>query len=151
MRRQLLISVAAMAVAAIAGCATSPTGGDGTMLDGSLVSLKDGVVMPFQIERSRGTGALRATNPQTGEVFEGQYTGRFTGGGFATGSVFTPGVGYSTVHLSRPPTGAEARGYLRGSKGTVISVALDIVPAILRPHGYGEGKDNKGNNYQVQF
>jgi hypothetical protein len=139
------------ALALLAGCATSPTGGDGTLLDGKLISLADGVVMPFQIERSRAVGAVKAQNPMTGEKFEGQYSGRFTDAvsGSSVSSSGPSGTHQSTLRLSHG-SGAEARGFLKGDKGTLITLDLDIVPG-FRPHGTGDGLDNKGQRYQIQF
>lgn len=121
------------------------------MIDGKMISMKDGTEYKFQIERSRGSGALKAWNPVTGEALTGQYTGKYTGGGATFGTVRNTATGQtSNVTLSRPPSGAEAMGFMRGDKGTVIEVALDIVPGLM-PRGWGEGRDNAGNRYQIQF
>lgn len=139
----------------------------GTILPGKLYSLHDGVVMEFQIERSYGTGGMYAQNIKTGESLSGQYTGTYKGGGTATtfgsggytGSTsnYTTGAMYqhsgqvnTTSTTFIPPTDATARGVLIGNKGTIIELYMEIRPGIV-PKGHGEGIDNKGNRYQVQF
>lgn len=146
--------LALLLVLALAGCA-------GTMLPGKLYALADATELEFAIETSRGTGRMTARNPATGETFEGQYTGTYDGGGRTVSRVNTfdpmkpmnksnaPGQGY-TVVSNTTPDHATARGILRGSAGTVIELWLDIQPG-LRPKGHGEGRDNKGQRYQVQF
>jgi hypothetical protein len=138
----------------LAGCA-------GGMIPGKLYSLGDAITLEFQIEKSRGTGIMTATNPATGEKFTGQYTGTYKGGGTTHTQVDTfdptkrmtndnmPGQGYTaTSHTA--PTEATARGVLMGDKGTVIELSFEIQPG-FKPHGHGEGQDNKGKRYQVQF
>lgn len=139
----------------------------GTKLSGKLYSLQDGVIMDFQIERSYGTGGMYAQNHQTGERFSGQYTGTYKGGGVATTSgsgrysgsttSYSTGTMYqhsgtvsSTGTTFIPPSDATARGVLIGDKGTVIELYMDIRPGIV-PKGHGEGIDNTGRRYQVQF
>jgi hypothetical protein len=137
----LLIGLAAIF---LAGCV-------GRALPGKIYSLDDAVVMPFEIETSYGTGDMRATNPKTGEKFTGQYTGTTSGGGYTYGTVTNQQTGQSAnVSAYSPPTSANARGVLIGDKGTVIEVFLDIKPGV-RPKGHGEGRDNQGRRYQVQF
>lgn len=138
-----------------------------TKLPGKLYSLSDGVVMEFQIERSHGTGGMYAQNHKTGENFSGQYTGTYKGGGIATtigsgrytGSTTSHSTGNmyrhsgnisSTSTTFAPPSDATARGVLMGDKDTVIELYMEIRPGIV-PKGHGEGIDNKGNRYQVQF
>lgn len=121
----------------------------GTTLPGKLYSLQDGVVMDFQIERSYGTGGMFAQNQKTGEKLTGQYTGTYKGGGTAT--TFGSGNHFSFSSITFiPPSDATARGVLMGDKGTVIELYMEIRPGIV-PKGHGEGIDNKGNRYQVQF
>ena len=122
----------------------------GGMLPGRMYSLDDGNELTFEIEKSRGTGSMTAYNTATGERFGGQYTGRYTGGGSSFGTVSGQGGNIATVQSFTPPTGATARGILRGNQGTVIDVYLDITPG-FRPTGFGEGLDNKGRRYQIQF
>lgn len=123
--------------------------------------------MEFQIERSYGTGGMSAQNSKSGESFSGQYTGTYKGGGTATtfgsgrysGSTSNYSTGTIYQHSGQvtssgttfiPPSDATARGVLIGDKGTVIELYMEIRPGIV-PKGHGEGIDNKGNRYQVQF
>lgn len=126
------------------------TGCAGRALPGKLYDLTDATTLDFEIETSRGTGDMRATNPKTGERFAGQYTGVYTGGGLAVGSAYNQRLGTTTGTAYAPPTGANARGVLIGDRGTMIELYLDIRPGI-RPKGHGTGTDNQGRRYQVQF
>ena len=136
--------------ALMAGCATMPDP-VGQMLPGKMYSLQDGTELNFEIQTSYGTGAMTAYNPVTGEKFSGQYTGIYTGGGASQSNV-TNSWGFSTgsVTTQSAPTGAIAKGILRGDRGTIINVSLNIQPG-ARPTGFGEGTDNKGVRYQIQF
>ena len=150
-RRVVALMLTLVVGAGLFGCASNPDGKAslGT-LNGSMFSMKDGAELSFQIERSSGTGGMWATNLKTGEMFKGQYTGRYNDGGssFATVRGSTGATG--TVTVFTPPTSANARGFLRGDKGTVIDIYLDITPGIV-PRGTGEGMDNSGIRYRVQF
>lgn len=131
-------------------CAALLLAGCGISLPGKLYSLQDGTELKFEIETSFGTGAMRAENPKTGEKFEGQYTGTTSGGGVINAhSRLNTGQTVNT-QVFVPPSSANARGILRGDKGTVIEIYLDIRPG-PRPKGHGEGIDNNGVRYQVQF
>ncbi|MDP2137447.1 MAG: hypothetical protein Q8J74_06290 [Candidatus Didemnitutus sp.] len=51
-------------------------------------------------------------------------------------------------------TNAVGRGILRGDKGTIISLTLEIKPSYnpaIDPSDFGEGADNNGLIYQIQF
>lgn len=139
----------------------------GTMIPGTMYSLRDGTAMPFQIEQSYGSGDLSASNPATGETFTGHYTGIYTNGGaalaedtgsysdttqnVANGSMYQTNGTYGGVGAAFvPPTNATARGILIGNQGTVITIYLDIQTGLF-PSGNGVGIDNKGNRYQIQF
>lgn len=137
------------------------TGCVGGMIPGKLYSVTEATTLDFQIQKSTGTGTMTATNPKTGEKFTGQYTGTYQGGATTRTQVSTfdptkkttkanmPGQGYTaTSHTA--PNAATARGVLMGDMGTVIELYIDIEPG-FNPHGHGDGRDNKGNRYQVQF
>lgn len=137
--------------ALLATIATLFSGCVGGMLNGKMYRVKDGNEFPFQIQTSYGSGKLKAEDPSTGEKFEGQYTGQYQGGGSSSSTVYDSRMQrLGTVDTYTPPTRANARGILKGDKGTVIQIYLDITPGI-RPRGSGEGIDNKGGLYQVQF
>ena len=132
----------------------------GTVLPGKLYQLSDATVLEFEIETSTGTGAMRATHPKTGEKFTGQYTGVTRGSAPivvmqqppAGNTHFERGMqqGAAQAAAQGRPTYATARGILIGDKGTTIQLLMEIQPS-LRPKGSGEGTDNKGERYQVQF
>lgn len=135
--------------------------GCGTPLTGKLYSLKDATTLTFEIETSMGTGDMRATNPKTGEKFAGQYTGirksstvllpAGTGNKPPSpGESFVRGLNGQAGDTLIVPGYATARGVLTGDKGTMIELFMEIQPG-LRPKGHGEGTDNKGGRYQVQF
>ena len=126
-------------------------GGCGTALPGKIYARDDATVLTFEIERSYGTGEMRATNPKTGEKFEGQYTATPSNGGFSQGTATNWQTGQTaTVQTFAAPSKGSGRGVLIGDQGTVIEMYLDIKPGI-RPKGHGEGRDNPGRRYQVQF
>jgi len=118
--RALLLS---MVFLTLAGCA-------GGMLQGQMYRLDTGAQWPFGIQTSYGTGKLTATDPQSGEVFSGQYTGVYHGGGRSFGTAFNAQLlTTTTVQTFTPPSNATARGILRGNRGTVIQIYLDIRPS----------------------
>ena len=117
----------------------------GRMLPGKMYSMQDGAELEFRIETSRGSGGLEAVNLETGEHFTGHYAASYVGGGSAVGLLDdVPMV------MVAAPTGANAQGILRGDRGTVIGIYLTIKPGDT-PTGHGEGKDNRGQLYQVYF
>ena len=139
--KALLLSFGALALSSCAG----------GMLHGQMFRLDNGAQWPFDIQTSYGTGKLTATDPQTGEVFTGQYTGVYQGGGSSYGTAFNAQLLSTTTFQSfTPPSNATARGILRGDRGTVIQIYLDIRPGLV-PKGHGQGLDNKGRQYQIQF
>lgn len=142
--------------ALLCGCAVAPPAHQGPiMIPGHMFSLNDGTEFAFAIERSSGTGSMTARNLKTGEVFAGRYTAMMVDGGVSTGAYQNAwGFNAGTVTTRKPGTRAVGKGILRGDKGTVISISLDIKPSYdyrINPSGFGEGADNKGVKYQVQF
>lgn len=124
----------------------------GTYLDGMIYSLDRAVAVPMQIEVSLGNGAIRATDPSTGEQFAGTYVSLTqTEQGAAFGFAFTPqgsspawAFGNKTSNLR--PTMAT----LIGDKGTVLDCRLAIQPG-RPPRGAGTCTDNRGGRYTLQF
>jgi len=134
----------------LAGCATEPDPyGLGSMLPGKIVCLSDGTVFPAQVEITTGSGRMMATNPVTGEVFEGRYTAlqenkihqnvdnSFWGNGDTSQSVEISDI-------------AHASAVLVGNKGTVLNIKMEV-KAGHPPIAFGEAEDNKGVKYNVQF
>lgn len=147
----LLLAMLLTACAVTESTSTGPV-----MIPGRIFSLQDGTALEFAIERSSGQGTMTAFNPVTGERFNGVYTAMITQGGVIEQSVasnFWGQVG-PTVTTQTLATRAAGRGVLRGDKGTVISITMEIKPsydARVNPSGFGDGVDNHGVKYQVQF
>jgi len=133
---------------------TDSVGLFGGWIKGTMVNTSTGDELQYEIEKSRGKGGMWAADPKTGEVFRGQYSGKYTSGGYSFGSISgTDSSGLrktQNLQVFTPPTSANAQGFLKGDMGTVLEVFLEIKPSI-RPSGFGKGVDNKGNQYQVQF
>ena len=134
----------------LAGCASEPDPyGMGAMLSGKIICLSDGTVFPAQVEITTGSGRMTATNPVTGEIFEGQYRAlqenkvvqqvdnSFWGNGDTSQAVETSDI-------------AHASAVLVGNKGTVLSIKMEV-KAGHPPIAYGDAEDNKGAKYNVQF
>lgn len=123
----------------------------GGMIPGTIYSA-DGKVMPFEIEKAHRTGAVKARDPSTGEIFSGTYVGVkervdvATSGtaisGKAVGSTFGSGSVQSNM--------VNATAYLQGDKGTMLNCEMKI-EAGISPHGLGQCDDNKGGKYRLQF
>lgn len=140
----------------IGGCATPPQATGPIMIPGRIYSLSDGTALEFYVERSSGQGIMTAFNPVTGERFNGTYSAIITEGGATEQSVATNFWGQvgPTVTKTTAATRAAGRGVLRGDKGTVIAITVEIKPSYvlhINPSGFGEGVDNHGVKYQVQF
>lgn len=147
---------------AVAGCATGRNIKIGDMLSGEMVSLKDGTELRCEIQFTSSiqkTGTMTAFNPVSNESFQGRYRTILTGGGSSTGVVRDSwGWTTGTVKTSSDPR-ASARGILKGDKGTVIDVSLDLEPVKSNAdegvffffHGQGTGTDNHDVHYQIQF
>ncbi len=139
-----------------AGCAVAPRTQTGPiMIPGRMFNLKDGTEFVLAIERSAGTGIMTARNLLTGEQFAGNYTAMLTDGGVST-STYNSTWGFDTGTVTTKTAGTKAvgKGILRGDKGTVISVTMDIKPsykARINPSGFGDGTDNNDIHYQLQF
>ncbi|MGC9952758.1 MAG: hypothetical protein ABSD21_00565 [Rhizomicrobium sp.] len=142
--------VIALLAFVLAGCATEPDPyAIGNMLPGTITSLSDGKIFPAQAEISTGSGKMTATNPVTGEVFEGRYTAlqdthvvqnvdtSFWGNGDTSQSVETSDIAHGSAVLI-------------GNKGTVLNIKLEV-KAGHPPSAYGDAEDNNGKKYNVQF
>jgi len=139
------------AVAVVSGCATVPSPAH-TMLGGRIVALSDGRILPMQIELiplSQSTGRMMASDPASGEILDGTYTALLS-------SSYTqqsrPGL-FGDEHAGKSVQTndtAQATATLVGNKGTVINLHMQIKVG-NPPAGIGEGEDNKGKKYSVQF
>jgi hypothetical protein len=143
MKKLLLILVLALSA-----CATVPNT-FGTMIPGTLTSLRDGTVLPMQIEVTYGSGKITATDPRNGEVFAGTYTAMMETQVLhhSQQTFLGPQVTGQTVQTSGLATGSAV---LVGNKGHVMNVTMKIQPG-NPPHGFGEATDNRGQKYNLQF
>jgi len=166
MKSHILRIIALLMLIAVAGCATGPSTGRnikiGDMLPGEIISLKDGTKLTYEIQftsSAQGRGTMTAFNPVSKESFQGQYRVILTGGGSSTGVVRDSwGWPSGTVTTTSDPKAA-ARGFLKGDKGTVIDVSLDLTPVKSNAQdgvffffsGQGAGTDNHNDRYQIYF
>lgn len=127
----------------------------GQMLPGNIVA-EDGDVLDFQIEVAKRSGKVAASNPRTGEQFNGTYVGileRVTS--FSTGYAQASGMGGSVTasgfgSASAGSNIANATAFLKGNKGTTLNCEMQI-EAGLNPHGIGQCADQHGGKYRLQF
>ena len=136
----------ALAVLLLCGCAADPFAG-GTFVPGRMTSLSDGTIFPMQIELSYGTGKMMATDPVTGETFQGTYTAIQDQHVIQHQSTSLFGDDDTAVDTSGI---AQGSAVLVGNKGTVVNLKLQIKPG-PRPTGFGEAEDNHGKKYNIQF
>lgn len=133
MRKYIAHATAVGAVLYVVGCATIAG-----PVQSRLYNLRDGSVIILTNERSTSRGRITGIGPD-GERFLGEYTFH-TGDTFVNSSlgsgVVTPGNLYGT-------------GVIRGDKGTVIEE--EFYASRTTGHGGGKAKDNKGNQYRIQF
>ncbi|WP_227075580.1 hypothetical protein [Acidocella sp. KAb 2-4] len=135
----------------LAGCAVpqSPTS---EYIPGRIVSVADGKIMPVQIQLStfdNPTGKMVATDPVSGEVLDGNYTA-FPATTYTQASHPTLFGNETTVSTQQVSDTVPASATLVGNKGTVIVIKMQI-KAGNPPVGFGEGEDNKGRKYTLQF
>ncbi len=140
----------------LSGCAVAPPTQTGpVMIPGSMFSLKDGTEFAFAIEYKFTNGIMTARNLTTGEEFYGNYTVIVSDGEVSKGTYRNAwGVHTGSVTTTTTATRATGRGILRGNKGTVIGITMDIKPTYSRtifPTGFGDGTDNNGTRYQLQI
>lgn len=125
--------------------------GGGGMLPGSIYS-NDGRILNFEIEKSKGAGAVRALDPATGETFSGSYVGirerlDVAASGVAVGgNVVATQSGSGSVQSNV----ANATAFLKGDKGTMLNCTMKIETG-FSPHGLGDCQDNQGRTYRLQF
>lgn len=143
-----LAAVIAVLAIALAGCATDPYP-VGSMIPGRITSLSDGKVLPMQIQLSYGAGKMSAVDTASGETFDGSYTAVVQ-----TNVVqhSQPGLFGDTDTGQSVQTSdvAQASAVLVGTKGTVLNFKMTI-KAGSPPIGFGDGEDNHGKKYNVQF
>ncbi len=132
------IGLAWVFLALRSGCA-------GQTLKGTISSEDRQLVMPLELETSYGQGAIRCTNPETGEEFSGTYTG-------STHKLrVTVGGGNRQAPEYFGPDYHPARALLHGTLGSVLTCDMTIEENVFRPHGFGSCHDNNGGRYTLQF
>ena len=150
--RTLLASL--LVVATLSSCATVPAE---RIFHSRIYNLSTGEVFTAISRTDRmGHSVITAGPTKTGEAFTGEATSienavRTSSSGGAT--ISNPGVPYDTYvrnssySVSRPgyQTGS---AILVGTQGTVIDAVYRVA---LTGNGEGEGRDNKGANYRIQF
>lgn len=122
-------------------------------IKGSLTSLEDGTRYEFRIQKKMAwggsaTGGVVAIHPETKARLSGQYTAMLQSSraaAFAMNSSRQWASGWAT-ETSR---NANAFASLTGVD-LAIQLRLEIMSG-FSPHGMGEGIDNHGHHYQVQF
>jgi hypothetical protein len=134
------------------GCASNSSYKIGDMLPGKIISLSDGKILPMQIQLSsvrRPTAKMTASDPATGEQFDGNYTCiveskvvQHSRPGF----LGDQNTGQSLEVSNTCPCSA----VLVGNKGTVLNTKMMITSG-NPPLGTGDGEDNKGLKYAIQF
>jgi hypothetical protein len=157
--------LAVLLVLCFCGCAAPSTPGevraaplprDPTQdwLKGKLTCLQDGSVLEFRIQKKfawggSATGGVAAIHPKTGERFTGQYTAMMQSSDGHSQLILPSGRSvYGNTHVvSR---NANAIASLSSTNGTTIQLSMEIL-AGFTPHGIGQGQDNTGRQYQVQF
>lgn len=134
----------------------------GDMLPCELISLQDGAKWPCQVEFTstlHRQGDMTAHNPASNESFTGEYRFYVSSGESST-SVVSNSWGLTTgiIETTSAPNRTTAKGLLRGDKGTVIDVSLDLAPVCNRSgdscsffDGQGTAADNHGSRYQIYF
>lgn len=130
------------------------------MAQGKILSLKDGSEISLEIENyacNKEGKVLIASNPKTGENFKGNYL--INRESNDSTSVVSNVYGFKTGKVE---TSSSVKyiltGFLRGDKGTVLSITVNTGPQqlCLKSDGnfdmlqfYGEATDNTGNKYQI--
>lgn len=118
--------------------------GCGTFIDGKLYAIEQGTVWPLEVQISRGHGEIRASDPATGERFQGTYSG-VRGGAVGVGF-----AGGTTAFAGASRTDVPAIATMIGDRGSVLDCEM-LIQAGLRPHGFGTCKDKQGRVYRLQF
>lgn len=136
----------------VSACATAGPYQAGAFIPGRMIALNDGKLFPLQIQltaMSSPMGKMIATDPATGEIMEGYYTALPSTTYIQTakpGLLGSQATGTATQMSDTLPASAT----LVGNKGTVVQLHMQI-KAGNPPIGFGDGEDNHGVKYSVQF
>ncbi len=142
--------VAVIALALLLGGCASGEYQAGQMLPGRIISLADGTTLPMQYELTSGSGSMTATNPKSGELFQGTYTAILESHTVQNTSTSIFDLSDDDAQSVSTSDVAQGSAVLVGNMGTVINLKLHVKVG-NPPTGFGEGEDNKGVKYTVQF
>lgn len=157
MKLCVLCGVALLALCA--GCATAP--GSGTLY----VLGDTAAVVVMTIEGGQTSGRMTATHPLTGERFAGTYTATPTWSPNQAQTNVTvtvkthqrnrrddmaEGFAEGAAAARNRPQSFRGNAVLVGDQGTAIELQIELVNGYVL-HGSGEGTDNRGQRYRMQF
>ncbi len=147
--------VMALVVAAtLSSCALVPAE---RVFESRMYNLATGeVVIGVSRTNRAGQSVITAGPTQSGETFSGEATtidNRIHASSQGSGTVHTPGILTDTYirtssYSTTTPGYQNGSAILVGSKGTVIDILYRVS---LAGTGEGEGTDNKGVRYRIQF
>ena len=150
--RNIFVSIVLGAL--LTGCATVPAD---RVFNARIYNLATGEVVPAVSHTDRAGKSLLTAGPtSTGETFTGEATSiqnAVQTSSYGGSSISNPGVPYST-YVSSSSYAVSRPGYqsgtaiLVGNKGTVMDIVYQVN---LTGTGQGEGRDNKGVTYRIQF
>jgi hypothetical protein len=136
-------------------CATYPNG-DLLMVQGKMLSVKDGSVMHLEIENYATGQLMTGANQTTGERFKGNYA--IVNEGSSSTGVVTNSFGFTTGQINTNSSKLILKGMLKGDRGTIIDVTVYLGPSVVKytspgtwnqDRFYGEATDNFGTKYQI--
>lgn len=149
-----ILITAFVAALVLSSCASVPAE---RVFAGRAYNLTTGEVLTAISRTDRaGHSVITAGPTKSGETFNGEATSidnRIHSSSYGYGRVSTPGV-FTDSYISTSNYSTMTPGYqngsaiLVGSQGTVIDILYRVS---LSGYGEGEGKDNKGNSYRIQF
>lgn len=124
-----------------------------TWLKGTMVS-SDGSQFEFRIQKKfawggSATGGVWASNLLTGECLSGQYTAILPRS-VRTAHAYSSSGSWATAFGHTQGRNANAVASLTHPQGRIVQIRMEIL-AGLSPHGIGQGADQDGNTYTVQF
>jgi len=150
--RNIFVSI--LLGALLVGCVTVPAD---RVFHARIYNLSTGEVIPALSHTDRAGKSVVTAGPSiSGETFTGEATSiqnAVETSSYGSSSISNPGVPYST-YVSSSSYAVSRPGYqngtaiLVGNKGTVIDIVYQVN---LSGTGQGEGRDNKGVTYRVQF
>ena len=143
-----------IAATLLSACASVPAE---RVFSSRMYNLSTGEVINGVARTNRaGQSVLTAGPTKSGETFSGEATSidnRVRSSSYGSGTVSTPGI-LTDSYIRTSSYSTSTPGYqngsaiLVGSQGTIIDILYRVS---LSGTGEGEGKDNKGVSYRMQF